>query len=59
MADKLPLLHEHLARHRVDVSMLAFNWFLCLFVEELPHHIYLHIWDCFLAEGSKVNYNNY
>lgn len=54
IAEKLPQLHLHLSRHRIDVSMITFNWFLCIFVEELPHALYLHIWDAFLLEGSKV-----
>ena len=28
--------------------------FLCLFVDTLPVNTYLHIWDAFLFEGSKV-----
>ncbi|KAF2343515.1 Rab-GTPase-TBC domain, partial [Trinorchestia longiramus] len=54
IATKLPQLYTHLSQHRIDISMITFNWFLCLFVEEVPHALYLHIWDSFLLEGSKV-----
>uniref|UniRef100_A0A6A7FTL1 TBC1 domain family member 2B-like isoform X2 n=2 Tax=Hirondellea gigas TaxID=1518452 RepID=A0A6A7FTL1_9CRUS len=54
IAEKLPQLHAHLNRNRIDISMITFNWFLCLFVEEVPHAIYLRVWDSFLLEGIKV-----
>jgi hypothetical protein len=34
--------------------MFSLNWFLCVFVDTLPVNTYLHIWDAFLFEGSKV-----
>ena len=40
--------------HGVDPVLLSLNWFLCLFVDSLPVNTYLHIWDAFLFEGSKV-----
>ena len=40
--------------HGVDPALFSINWFLCLFVEYLPVNTYLHIWDAFLFEGSKV-----
>ena len=39
----------------MDPAVFSINWFLCLFVEYLPVNTYLHIWDAFLFEGSKVN----
>ena len=41
--------------HRVDPTLFSLNWFLCLFVDSLPVNTYLHIWDAFLFEGSKVD----
>ena len=41
--------------HGVDPALFSLNWFLCLFVEYLPVNTYLHIWDAFLFEGSKVD----
>jgi len=40
--------------HGVDPALFSLNWFLCLFVDTLPVGTYLHIWDSFLFEGSKV-----
>jgi hypothetical protein len=40
--------------HGVDPTMFSLNWFLCVFVDTLPVNTYLHIWDAFLFEGSKV-----
>ena len=39
----------------MDPALFSLNWFLCLFVEYLPVNTYLHIWDAFLFEGSKVD----
>ena len=41
--------------HGVDPALFSLNWFLCLFVDTLPVGTYLHIWDAFLFEGSKVS----
>ena len=38
----------------MDPALFSLNWFLCLFVDTLPVSTYLHIWDAFLFEGSKV-----
>ena len=45
--------------HGVDPALFSLNWFLCLFVEYLPVNTYLHIWDAFLFEGSKVDTERY
>ena len=45
--------------HGVDPALFSLNWFLCLFVEYLPVNTYLHIWDAFLFEGSKVGRMRY
>ena len=54
LCEKVPRLAIHLEQHGVDPSLFSLNWFLCLFVEQLPVSTYLHIWDAFLFEGSKV-----
>jgi len=38
----------------VDPALFTLNWFLCVFVDTMPVKTYLHIWDAFLFEGSKV-----
>ncbi|CAG0879469.1 unnamed protein product [Darwinula stevensoni] len=54
VGEKMPALHHHLERHCVDLSLFTFNWFLCIFVDNIPVRTYLRIWDTFLYEGSKV-----
>lgn len=54
VCEKLPNLSSHLDAHGVDPALFSLNWFLCLFVDTLPVSTYLHIWDAFLFEGSKV-----
>ena len=54
--EKLPKLSAHFSAHGVDPTLFTLNWFLCLFVDDpLPVKTYLHIWDAFLFEGSKVS----
>ena len=55
ISEKLPRLHAHLLNHKVDISLFTFNWFLTIFVDNVPIQLYLRIWDAFLYEGSKVS----
>uniref|UniRef100_K7F330 TBC1 domain family member 2 n=1 Tax=Pelodiscus sinensis TaxID=13735 RepID=K7F330_PELSI len=52
--EKLPRLAAHLERHRIDVSLITFNWFLVAFVDSLASDILLRVWDGFLYEGFPV-----
>ncbi|KAG7454009.1 hypothetical protein JOB18_015556 [Solea senegalensis] len=54
LVDKLPRLASHFDEFSIDVSLITFNWFLVVFVENLPSDILLPLWDAFLYEGSKV-----
>lgn len=54
VADKLPRLHAHMEQHRVDLSLFTFNWFMTIYVDNIPVQTFLHIWDTFLYEGHKV-----
>lgn len=38
--------------NHIEISLFA--WFLTVFVDNIPTAVYLHIWDVFLYEGSKV-----
>jgi hypothetical protein len=51
---KLPKLHEHFQKLNVMYEPLVMNWFLQLFVNTLPFHTTLRVWDVFLHEGVKV-----
>ncbi|XP_077174057.1 TBC1 domain family member 2B isoform X2 [Paroedura picta] len=54
MSEKLPRLHAHLEQHRVDSSLITFNWFLVVFVDSVVSDVLFKIWDSFLYEGPKV-----
>ena len=54
LSEKLPKLSAHLNSHGVDPTLFSLNWFLCIFVDTIPVKTYLHIWDAFLFEGTKV-----
>jgi hypothetical protein len=54
ISEKLPRFAAHLAYYNVDISLVTFNWFLCIFVDSLPVDLFLQVWDAFLFEGSKV-----
>ena len=52
ITEKLPTLSQHMEAHHIEISLFA--WFLTVFVDNIPVAVYLHIWDVFLHEGSKV-----
>jgi hypothetical protein len=37
-----------------DISLLATDWFLCLFCTSLPIESAARVWDALLCEGPKV-----
>lgn len=48
----MPQLSQQMDYHHIEISLFA--WFLTIFVDNVPVFVYLHIWDVFLHEGSKV-----
>lgn len=54
VSEKLPRLHTHFEQHRVDYTLITFNWFLVVFVDSVVSDILFKIWDSFLYEGPKV-----
>lgn len=54
MSEKLPRLHAHFEQHKVDFSLITFNWFLVIFVDSVVSDILFKIWDAFLYEGPKI-----
>ena len=54
IAEKIPQLHYHFTTHKFDLALFTFNWFLTVFVDNIPVDTYLRIWDTFLYEGNKV-----
>ncbi|XP_068595450.1 TBC1 domain family member 2B [Brachionichthys hirsutus] len=54
MSEKLPRLHAHFEQHKVDFTLITFNWFLVVFVDSVVSDILFKIWDAFLYEGPKI-----
>ncbi|XP_051808342.1 TBC1 domain family member 2B [Acanthochromis polyacanthus] len=54
MSEKLPRLHGHFEQHKVDFSLITFNWFLVVFVDSVVSDILFKVWDAFLFEGPKI-----
>lgn len=56
LARKNTRLHHHLQHLGADMSLLATDWFLCLYTTALPPPTALRVWDSLLLEGPKVLY---
>ncbi|KAL9252032.1 TBC1 domain family member 2A-like protein [Drosera capensis] len=57
LAKKLPKIASHLEDLEFDVSLVATEWFLCLFSKSLPSETTLRVWDILFYEGAKVLFN--
>ncbi|URD88829.1 TBC domain containing protein [Musa troglodytarum] len=44
----------HLEAMEFDVSLVATEWFLCLFAKSVPSETTLRVWDILFNEGAKV-----
>lgn len=51
---KLPRLSNHMERFSCDISLIATDWFLCLYSTSLPVETTLRVWDSLFLEGTKV-----
>ena len=51
---KMPALFAHCQALNLMYEPLIMNWFLCIYINTLPFHTALRVWDCFLHEGVKV-----
>eukprot|EP00201_Polytomella_parva_P003812 CAMPEP_0175086916 /NCGR_PEP_ID=MMETSP0052_2-20121109/29530_1 /TAXON_ID=51329 ORGANISM="Polytomella parva, Strain SAG 63-3" /NCGR_SAMPLE_ID=MMETSP0052_2 /ASSEMBLY_ACC=CAM_ASM_000194 /LENGTH=425 /DNA_ID=CAMNT_0016359183 /DNA_START=290 /DNA_END=1567 /DNA_ORIENTATION=+ len=54
IASKLPKLHAHFRAIDFDISMLATDWYLCLFSSSLPSETVSRVWDALFNEGPKI-----
>ncbi|KAL7601160.1 hypothetical protein Lser_V15G24933 [Lactuca serriola] len=54
---KCPSIYAHLEAIEFDVSLVATEWFLCLFSKSLPSETTLRVWDVLFYEGAKVLFN--
>ncbi len=53
MDQRFPTLCKHLTRHGVNVSSMALQWFLCMFVNSLPLESCFRVWDVLFFELSS------
>ncbi|CAN8260083.1 unnamed protein product [Cochlearia groenlandica] len=54
LSQKCPRIAAHLDNMGFDVSLVATEWFLCLFSKSLPSETTLRVWDVLFYEGAKV-----
>ncbi|KAI9082410.1 hypothetical protein K1719_035833 [Acacia pycnantha] len=57
LVKKFPRIAAHLDALEFDVSLVATEWFLCLFSKSLPSETTLRVWDVVFYEGAKVMFN--
>eukprot|EP00803_Ostreobium_quekettii_P004128 evm.model.scf_281.14 EVM.evm.TU.scf_281.14 scf_281:100887-107408(+) len=51
---KLPRLAKHLEELHCEMSIIATDWYLCLFSTSLPSEVAARVWDALFSEGPKV-----
>ncbi|KAK8504169.1 hypothetical protein V6N13_062528 [Hibiscus sabdariffa] len=54
LAKKCPRIAAHLEALGFNVSLVATEWFLCLFSKSLPSETTMRVWDVLFYEGAKV-----
>ncbi|XP_057859886.1 uncharacterized protein LOC131068664 isoform X2 [Cryptomeria japonica] len=54
LAKMFPRLARHFEDLDFDVSLVATEWFLCLFAKSLPSETTMRIWDLLFSEGTNV-----
>ncbi|KAK0590991.1 hypothetical protein LWI29_034141 [Acer saccharum] len=54
LVKQCPRIAAHLEALEFDVSLVATEWFLCLFSKSLPSETTLRVWDVLFYEGAKV-----
>eukprot|EP00891_Asterochloris_glomerata_P005168 jgi/Astpho2/5168/Aster-04752 len=54
LSKKQPRLYKHLQALSCDMSIIATDWFLCLFSTSLPAETTARVWDALLNEGPKI-----
>ncbi|KAM0029271.1 putative Rab-GTPase-TBC domain-containing protein [Helianthus debilis subsp. tardiflorus] len=54
LTKKCPRLSAHLDAIGFDVSLVATEWFLCLFSKSLPSETTMRVWDVLFYEGASV-----
>lgn len=50
----MPILHQHLTKHDMQLSVVTLPWLLSLYINSMPMVFAFRIVDCFMAFGSRV-----
>ena len=50
----VPQTHSVVTLFGLPLQMFVTKWFVCLFVDVLPFHTVLHVWDTLFYEGNKI-----
>ncbi|CAH1798329.1 unnamed protein product [Owenia fusiformis] len=50
----LPKVKKHLDRHEIHASLYTIKWFMQCFLDRMPFHLTLRIWDIYMLEGERV-----
>jgi Rab-GTPase-TBC domain len=50
----LPELSRHLSSMKLEYSLFAFQWFVCLYCISLSKPTVLRIWDLLFLKGTKI-----
>ena len=56
VAQKMPRVSRHLAKHGCDLLIITSEWILCLFARSFPPETVARAWDSLMTEGFKVFY---
>lgn len=51
---KMPRLSSHMMVLNCDMSIIATDWYLCLYCTSLPMETCLRVWDALFHEGPKI-----
>ncbi|KAI8605096.1 rab-GTPase-TBC domain-containing protein [Dissophora ornata] len=54
LEETMPILHKHLKKVDVELSVACLPWFLSLFINSMPLIYAFRVLDCFFFEGPKV-----
>ncbi|CAI2384326.1 unnamed protein product [Moneuplotes crassus] len=52
LQELMPTLYEHLQNLGLDVALVLFQWFICLFASQFNQQVTEAIWDLIFLEGS-------
>ncbi|EDV28607.1 uncharacterized protein TRIADDRAFT_51695 [Trichoplax adhaerens] len=54
LTEKLPRLAAHFNQHGIELTYITLQWFLTVYIDNIPIQTVFRIWDCFLYEGDKI-----